>query len=72
MAQVILSKRIKSISGKLGNLIFYTRNGKQFVRRASTAVGPLSDQYRSIIEPLSGLNIKILTTQHEKRKQSPS
>ena len=37
MAQVRLNPAlgISAISGKLGNCIFYTRNGKQYVKRAS-------------------------------------
>ena len=54
---------IQSISGKLGNAIFYTRNGKQYVRRANKnngslqgIIGPLSVQHRSIIESNPDLN----------------
>ena len=58
MAHVILPNRIKCISGKIGNVIFYTRNGKQFARRVRTSVGPISDQLRSILESLSALNVR--------------
>ena len=36
MAQIEFTKTsgIKSISGKVGNLIFYTRGGKQYVKSA--------------------------------------
>ena len=56
MSQVTLPNRIKCISGKIGNIIFYTRNGKQFARRVRTSVGPISDELRSILESLSALN----------------
>ena len=56
MARVTLPNRIKSVSGKIGNIIFYTRNGKQFARRIRTSVGPISDELRSILESLSALN----------------
>ena len=56
MARVTLPNRIKSVSGKIGNIIFYTRKGKQFARRIRTSVGPISDELRSILESLSALN----------------
>ena len=56
MARVTLPNRIQSVSGKIGNIIFYTRNGKQFARRIRTSVGPISDELRSILESLSALN----------------
>ena len=40
---------IQSISGKIGNLIFYTRNGKQFARR----VNKNNNNIRGILESLS-------------------
>ena len=40
---------IASISGKMGNCIFYTRNGKQYVRRADKKCTDLP----SIIDPSS-------------------
>ena len=58
MAEVKLDPAlgIVSISGKLGNLIFYTRKGKQYVRRINknnvslrNIIGPLSKQSRTII-----------------------
>ena len=58
MAQeVILPKRIKSLSGRIGDYIYYRRNGKQFVRRYRKTVGPLSDHYRTVIGPLSSMNV---------------
>lgn len=55
MAQVSLVKGlgIASISGKLGNCIFYTRNGKQYVKRADKN----NDDLPSIIESISGNHV---------------
>ena len=49
MAEVRLNPAlgISAISGKIGNLIFYTRNGKQYVRRADKN----NTDLRGIIEP---------------------
>ena len=51
MAEVLFNPAlgIQSISGKLGNLIFYTRNGKQYVRRANKN----NSSFRGILDPLS-------------------
>ena len=51
MAEVHFQKGlgIASLSGKLGNCIFYSRNGKQYVRRANKD----TDDLPSIIEPIS-------------------
>ena len=51
MAQVHFYKGlgIASISGKIGNCIFYTRNGKQYVRRANKNCNDLP----SVIESIS-------------------
>ena len=51
MAEVHFQKGlgIASISGKLGNCIFYTRNGKQYVRRTNKTTGDLP----SIVESIS-------------------
>ena len=38
---------IASISGRLGNCIFYTRNGKQYVR----STNPHNGELPAIIEP---------------------
>ena len=57
MAEVKLPRQIASLSGRMGNYIYYVRNGKQYVRRVRKDVGPLSDHYASIIEPLCCLNI---------------
>ena len=49
--------RIISISGKLGDLVFYIRNGKQCVRRLNKDYnGSLSVQLQSIIGPFTCLN----------------
>ncbi len=55
MASTQFTKRsgIRSISGKIGNFIFYTRNGKQFVRRANKHIETSSREYREIIERLT-------------------
>lgn len=56
MAQITLPKGIASISGKVGNIVFYFRNGKQYARRldkTSSDAAALSDESRSIIESLS-------------------
>ena len=60
MAQVNFYKGlgIASISGRLGNCIFYTRNGKQYVRRASN-----TDELPSIIESI---------TDHKRSNKGPS
>ena len=49
---------IASISGKVGNVVFYSRNGKQYARRLNrhtASVEALSSECRAIIEPLSGV-----------------
>ena len=53
MPIIHLDKRtgIKAIHGRIGEFIFYMRNGKQYVRRRS--VHTPSGDYRDIIEPLS-------------------
>jgi len=55
MAQVNLVKGlgIASISGKMGNCIFYTRNGKQYVKRADKN----NDDLPSIVESISGNHV---------------
>lgn len=51
---------IASISGRLGNLIFYNRNGQSYVRSTIPAaderalIETLSREYRGIIEPDDG------------------
>ena len=54
MAQINFTKRsgIAAIHGKLGSLIFYTRNGKQYVRRRSIHEGS-TREYREIIERIT-------------------
>ena len=58
MATIQLPFGITSISGKVGNVVFYYRNGKQYARRLdkrTTSTEAFSNQCRSIIEPLSGV-----------------
>ena len=43
--------QIRAISGRIGNTIFYIRNGKQCARRVNRSTPP--EEYRSIIEALS-------------------
>jgi len=55
--QVHLPYGIASISGKIGNTVFYYRNGKQFARRlnrhTSPPLTPDSNECRTILEALS-------------------
>ena len=55
--QVQLPYGIASISGKIGNTVFYFRNGKQFVRRLNRRTSPPLDtssgECRTILEALS-------------------
>jgi hypothetical protein len=55
--QVQLPFGIASISGKIGNTVFYYRNGKQFARRlnrnTSPPLNPASEECRSILDALS-------------------
>ena len=56
MARISLPHGIASISGKVGNIVFYSYNGKQYARRlskTSSDAAALSDESRSIIESLS-------------------
>ena len=49
---------IASISGKVGNVVFYSRNGKQYARRLNrhtVSTEALSSECRAIIDPLSGV-----------------
>ena len=49
---------IASISGKVGNVVFYSRNGKQYARRLNrltVSVEALSSECRAILDPLSGV-----------------
>ena len=49
---------IASISGKIGNVVFYSRNGKQYARRLNrhtASVEALSSECRAILDPLSGV-----------------
>ena len=43
--------QIRAISGRIGNTIFYIRNGKQCARRVNRNTPP--DEYRTIIESFS-------------------
>lgn len=53
MPKINLDKRtgIEAIHGRIGELIFYTRNGKQCVRRRSVKTS--SGDFRDIIETIS-------------------
>ena len=48
---------VKAISGKIGNIVFYNRNGKQYARRLNKKteppLAPTNDNYRVVIESLS-------------------
>lgn len=58
MAQITLPQGIASISGKIGNIVFYFCNGKQYARRLDKrliSTEALSKRCREIIEPLSGV-----------------
>ena len=49
---------IASISGKIGNVVFYSRNGKQYARRLNrhtVSAEALSSECRAILDPLSGV-----------------
>ena len=49
---------IASISGKVGNVVFYSRNGKQYARRLNrhtVSAEALSSECRAILDPLSGV-----------------
>ena len=49
---------IASISGKIGNVVFYSRNGKQYARRLNrhtVSTEALSSECRAILDPLSGV-----------------
>lgn len=63
MAQISLPQGIASISGKVGNVVFYSRNGKQYARRldkTASDAAALSDECRTITEALSG----VITSTH--------
>ena len=53
---------IQSISGRLGNYIFYIRNGKQFVRERKTNqrgnIESSSNQHRAVSESEHVLKIR--------------
>lgn len=58
MATIQLPHGIASISGKLGNVVFYRHNGKQYARRLNThttSPDSFSRECRAILEPLSGV-----------------
>ena len=56
---VVLPFGVKAIKGKIGNVVFYNRNGKQYARRNNKKTNPPLDpstgEYRSIIESLTVL-----------------
>ena len=65
MAQISLPQGIASISGKVGNVVFYSRNGKQYARRLNrhtVSTEALSDECRTITEALSGVIIQKAAT----------
>lgn len=58
MATIQLPHGIASISGKLGSVVFYHHNGKQYARRLNsrtTSPEAMSMECRTILEPLSGV-----------------
>ena len=58
MATIQLPYGIASISGKIGNVVFYHQNGKQYARRLNkrtTSPESFSQECRAILEPLSGV-----------------
>ena len=61
---------IASISGKVGNVVFYSRNGKQYARRLNrhtVSTEALSSECRTITEALSG----VITSTHSLPPPSP-
>ena len=60
MARIDLIDNLAGIHGKVGNLIFYTRNGKQFVKRVSAKVPPTKAReiYETFTRLISGRHAK--------------
>ena len=61
---------IASISGKVGNVVFYSRNGKQYARRLNrhtVSTEALSSECRAILDPLSG----VITSPRSSASASP-
>ena len=54
---VVLPFGVKAIKGKIGNVVFYNRNGKQYARRnnkqTDPPLDPNNEDYRVIIESLT-------------------
>lgn len=62
---------IASISGKVGNVVFYSRNGKQYARRLNrhtVSTEALSSECRAILDPLSG----VITSARSPSPRSPA
>ena len=62
---------IASISGKVGNVVFYSRNGKQYARRLNrhtVSSEALSSECRAILDPLSG----VITSPRSPATRSPA
>jgi hypothetical protein len=55
---------IQSISGRLGNYIFYTRNGKQFVRERRAVSESSSSHSRAVSESEHVLKIEKSCRKH--------
>ena len=62
---------IASISDKVGNVVFYSRNGKQYARRLNrhtVSTEALSSECRAILDPLSG----VITSPRSPATRSPA
>ena len=62
---------IASISGKIGTVVFYSRNGKQYARRLNrhtVSTEALSSECRAILDPLSG----VITSPRSPSPRSPA
>ena len=62
---------IASISGKIGNVVFYSRNGKQYARRLNrhtVSTEALSSECRAILDPFSG----VITSARSPSPRSPA
>ena len=62
---------IASISGKVGDVVFYSRNGKQYARRLfrhTVSSEALSSECRAILDPLSG----VITSARSSSPRSPA
>ncbi len=66
---------IASISGKVGNVVFYSRNGKQYARRLNrhtVSTEALSSECRAILDPLSGVITSPRSSAPASASRSPS